>query len=292
MWALAAALAGAIGYGAGSVLQAAGAARARGPAVLWHPAFLLGLTLDGFAWLASLVAVRQLPLFAVQSILAGSIAVTVVLASIFLGASLGMRHWIAIAGVLTGLIAVAVASGLQSAQASPNSFTTFAMVGLGVVAALSALLYRRRAPVSMAVIAGVAFSGAAVCARALDGSGDWQQLFSQPVVWAVLGFGLVGMVAYARSLEVGAVGTVTAILWVVEVVVAGAIGVFALGDTVRPGWLATAIGGVVLAIGACVVLATGPTQDAGGFRCRAGHDPRTATPVQKPRWRRTLRPRA
>lgn len=260
MWALAAALAGAIGYGAGSVLQAAGAARARGPAVLWHPAFLAGLVFDGFAWLASLIAVRQLPLFAVQSILAGSIAVTVVLASIFLGTRLGLRHWIAVAGVLLGLIGVAAASGLQSAHVPPNSFPTFAIIGLGAVAALSALLYRRRAPVSMAVIAGVAFSGAAMCARALDGSGDWQRLVSQPVVWAVLGFGLVGMVGYARSLESGAVGTVTSILWVVEVLVAGAMGVFVLGDTVRPGWLGTAIGGVVLAVGACVVLAADPTR--------------------------------
>ena len=262
MWALAAALAGALGYGAGSVLQAAGAARAHGPALLWHPAFLAGLTLDGFAWLASLVAVRQLPLFAVQSILAGSIAVTVVLASVFLGTGLGVRQWIAIAGVLIGLIGVATASGLQSAQAPPNNFAMFAIIGLGAVVALSALLYRRHAPLSMAVLAGVAFSGAAICARALDGSGDWQRLVSQPVVWAVLGFAVVGMVAYARSLETGAVGTVTSILWVVEVVVAGAIGVLVLGDTVRPGWLGTAIGGVALAVGACVVLAAGLTQDA------------------------------
>ena len=261
-WALAAALAGTIGYGAASVLQAAGAARVHGPALLWHPAFLAGLALDGFAWLASLVAVRQLPLFAVQSILAGSIAVTVVLASLFLGTSLGVRHWIAIASVLTGLVGVAIASGSQSAQAPPQAFATFALVGLGVVLVLALLVYRRRAPASMAVLAGMAFSGAALCARSFDGSGDWRHLVSQPVVWAVLGFGLVGMVAYARSLEVGAVGTVTAILWVIEVVVAGAIGVFALGDTVRPGWLATAIGSAILAIGACVVLAAGPTQDA------------------------------
>ena len=143
MWALAAALAGTIGYGAASVLQAAGAARVQGPALLWHPAYLAGLALDGFAWLASLVAVRQLPLFAVQSILAGSIAVTVVLASLFLGTGLGMRHWIAIASVLTGLVGVAIASGSQSAQAPPQAFATFAMVGLGVgsracVAGLSA----------------------------------------------------------------------------------------------------------------------------------------------------------
>lgn len=262
MWALAAALAGAIGYGAASVLQAAGAARVRGPAVLWHPAYLAGLALDGFAWLASLVAVRQLPLFAVQSILAGSIAVTVLLARVFLGSRMGLRRWIAVVCVLIGLVGVAIASGLQSAQAPPHRFTTFAMVGLGAVVVLLALLYRRAAPMAMAVLAGVAFSGAALCARSLDGSGDWRQLASQPVIWAVPGFGLVGMVSYARSLEDGAVGPVTSILWVVEVVVAGAIGVFALGDSVRPGWLGVAIGSVILAIGACVVLAAGPAQDA------------------------------
>lgn len=261
-WALAAAVAGALGYGVASVLQAIAAARAQGPALLRHPAYLVGLAVDGLAWLASLIAVRQLPLFAVQSILAGSIAVTVVLASVFLGTRLGVKQWIAVTCVLIGLVGVAAASGHQSANATPTNFPIFAMIGLGALVVFSLLIYRMHAPASMAVLAGVAFSGAALCARSFEGAGDWRDLLSQPVAWAVLGFGLVGMVTYARSLEGGAVGTVTSILWVVEVVVAGAVGVFALGDTVRQGWLGIAAASVILAVGACVVLAAGPTLDA------------------------------
>ena len=255
-WALAAALAGTIGYGAASVLQAAGAARVHGPALLWHPAYLAGLALDGFAWLASLVAVRQLPLFAVQSILAGSIAVTVVLASLFLGTSLGVRHWIAIASVLTGLVGVAIASGSQSAQAPPQAFATFALVGLGVVLVLALLVYRRRAPASMAVLAGMAFSGAALCARSFDGSGDWRHLVSQPVVWAVLGFGLVGMVAYARS---------------------GSLRSEILCD--RVGWLRRSAAPFWLLVLASCSRPDQPRTRSRRFRLRRQHDlPRSATP--------------
>ena len=70
---LIAALVGMFGYGIGSVLQAAAAARASGPAVLRHPAYLAGLTCDAVAWLASLAALRSLPLFVVQSLLAGEL---------------------------------------------------------------------------------------------------------------------------------------------------------------------------------------------------------------------------
>lgn len=81
-----AAVAGMMAYGIATVLQAAGAKRAHGVAVLGQPLYLLGTGLDAAAWLASVVALQQLPLFAVQAVLAGSLGVTVVLARVFLGA--------------------------------------------------------------------------------------------------------------------------------------------------------------------------------------------------------------
>lgn len=109
-----AALVGTAGYGVGTVLQAAGAKRSRGLAVMRQPTYLVGLGCDGVAWVASLLALQRLPLFAVQALLAGSLCVSVVLARIFLHARLRVRDGVAVTLVALALAAVAAASGVQS----------------------------------------------------------------------------------------------------------------------------------------------------------------------------------
>ncbi|WP_029212004.1 hypothetical protein [Arsenicicoccus bolidensis] len=53
-------------YAVASVSQGYAASRATGADVVRHPAYVLGLGCDGLAWVASLVALRSLPLFGVQ----------------------------------------------------------------------------------------------------------------------------------------------------------------------------------------------------------------------------------
>ena len=260
---LLAALAGTLAYGAGSVLQAVGAARASGPAVLRNPAYLAGLGCDAVAWLASIVALRQLPLFVVQSLLAGSLGVTVLLAAVFLGARLSGRDLTCIAVVIAALAVVAAASGEQSARPAPGGFVAVAIVALVLTAGFVVAAYGRTGWLAMAAAAGLAFSGAALAARAVQTGAGPGSLVTQPLAWAVLGFGALGAVAYARSLERGAVGPATAVLWGIEVVVPGAVGVAVLGDGVRSGWAAPAVLAVLSVAIACAVLATSPAQPGG-----------------------------
>lgn len=260
--ALLAALVGMLGYSVGSVLQAVGSTRASGPAVMRHPAYLAGLACDAVAWLASLVALRHLPLFVVQSVLAGSLGLTVVLARVFLGARLRSRDVVAVAVVATALAVVAGASGAQSAQPPPPGFQPTALTWLVVTVLATAALYRRAGSLPLASLSGIAFSGAALCARAVHGGDGWARLLTEPLAWAVLGFGVVGALTYARSLERGPVGPATAVLWGVEVLVPGAVGVAVLGDGVRPGWALPAGLAVAAAVAACAVLATSPAQEA------------------------------
>lgn len=257
--ALLAALLGTFGYGAGSVLQSVGTSRARGVMVVRQPTYVAGLLCDAVAWIASLVALRALPLFAVQALLAGSLAVTVVLARVVLHARLRARD-AAAAGVITvALVVLAASAGPLSAQRPPRPFEPAVLVGLGILALATVVASRRARSVELAVLAGLAFSGAALCARAAHGSGSWETLLHEPLAWAVLGYGALGMVGYTGALEHGAVGPATAILWVVEVAVPAVVGVRVLGDTVRDGWGAPALVALVLALGACVVLASTPS---------------------------------
>ena len=258
--ALLAALVGTLGYGAGSVLQAAGAAKATGPSVVLQPLYVVGLGCDSIAWLASLVALQGLPLFAVQALLAGSLAITVVLARIFLAARLGRRDAIAIGAVGIALVVIAAAAGPESASIPPGWFTPVLLISLAITGVALLAFYKVGRPMLLAVVAGLAFSGAALGARSLVGLDSPVQVLGQPAAWSIAGFGIIGVMAYARSLEHGAVGPVTSVLWVIEVLLPGAVGVAVLGDGVRPGWAIPAILGLVVGLAACVVLAMSPAQ--------------------------------
>ena len=69
------------------------------------------------------------------------------------------------------------------------------------------------------------------------GAGDlgWHVLES-PLAWSVAIAGVLGTLFYARALERGSFGSSTAVMWVVESLVPGIVGIEVLGDQVRDGW--------------------------------------------------------
>ena len=256
-----AALAGMMLYGLASVSQGYAASHASGPAVLRHPAYLAGLAGDGLAWLCSLLALTRLPLFAVQSLLAGSLAVTVLVAVPVLRVRMVRRDVVAVAVITVGLVLVSASAAAESTRPAPGWFDPALAVGLVLLGLAAALAYRRGRSVPLAVLAALGFSGAAIGARvARLGEGSPAATLADPMTWLVVAYGVLGAVMYARSLERGPIGPATAALWVVEVVVPGLLGVVVLGDTVRAGWDLPALLGVALAIGACAVLAHSPAQ--------------------------------
>ncbi len=269
---LIAAVAGAVLYGGGSVLQAVGVRRSRGLRALRQPLYLAGLACDGAAWLASLVALHALPLFTVQAVLAGSLAVTVVLARLVLRADLRPVDGVAVGVVVSALVVLALAAGPEHGSRAggvvvPAWFASATLAALAALAAATALSYRRGRGLWFAVLAGLASSGAAIAVRATHvearlGALALADVARQPLAWAVIGFGALTAVTYARALERAAVGSSTAVLSVIDVLVPGAVGLALLHDVMRAGWAPGAIAATVAALAACVVLAMSPATRA------------------------------
>ncbi|WP_433088098.1 hypothetical protein ACQP1P_19445 [Dactylosporangium sp. CA-052675] len=264
MTALAFAVAGALGYGIGSIAQAAGARRSRDTLrALGHPLYLAGLACDLLAWFASLVALRTLPVYQVQAVLAGSLAVTVVAARLFLAARIRPRDAAAVVVTILALAVVAAAAGPQD-EVRPSAALRWGLVAAAVVLAGGGWLATRALRPAAAALAGLAYGGAALCARALPVPGHRGvlaiagSLLAEPLTWALAGFGVTGTLLYAFALQYGQVGPVTAVLWITEVVVPSAVGVAVLHDTVRPGWAPAAVLAVLATTAAAVVLATAP----------------------------------
>lgn len=254
---LTAALAASIGYGTASVLEAVAARRVGGAKVYAHPLYLAGIGLDLLAWLCSLLALQHLTLFTVQALLAGSLVVTMLLARWVFASELSRAQLLAMGLLIAGLAVLALSTGTQPAQPAAQPLVWTLAGALLVLAAALAVLYRKRAPKPTAVLAGLAASGAALGARGLVLDGGVIQLLREPMLWLVLGFGVVAMAGYTRALEFGHVGPATAVFTVIEVVVPGIAGMLLLGDAAREGWELAKYGAIALSLGSCLWLTLG-----------------------------------
>ena len=86
-------------YSVAALLQAAGAHRAtRRRPVAVQTGYLAGLVVDLFAWMFAVLALQHLPVFAVQAVIGGSIAVTAVVGARVIGVMLPLPSRVGVAG--------------------------------------------------------------------------------------------------------------------------------------------------------------------------------------------------
>lgn len=184
-----------------------------------------------------MVALRHLPVFAVQAILGGSIALTALATRRRSGRAMRRADQIAVAACVLGLLLVAASAG----DGGPDSVGTVANLvlfgALAVLAGVQVALRNCRAAWPFALVAGLGFGGTSLAVRAVHtGFGIHPALLvAEPAVHLVIGFWLVGMIGYSRALGRGATATVTAVFCITEVVGPRAGRDRTLGDPVRPG---------------------------------------------------------
>jgi hypothetical protein len=249
---------------AANLLEAAGTRLATPDRPLWRQRrYLGGLALDAVGWLLSVAALRVLPVFAVQSVLAGTVPVTGVAAQGGSPRRLPRRELAAVAGTVLGLGLVAASAAPGRAPRLPAAATPVLATAALVLLALLVPAGRSGRPLLMAVVAGCAFGGVSLSVRAVHvASSLWTSvwdLLHEPLAYAVLAFGTTGTVLLARAMRRGAVGTVVAVLTVTEVLVPGLVGLAVLGDRVRPGWVSVLVLGWVLTVAGVVGLARSST---------------------------------
>jgi hypothetical protein len=258
---------GAFAYAAASILQAVGARRSTSTVrTMGHPLYLLGTGCDVLAWLGSMIALRELAVYLVESVLAGSLAVTVVFARMFLGSRLRRRDVAAVVVSVAALTVLAMSAGPQESVAASTTLRLWFCAAALATAVLGWGVAKVGSPGAVAALAGLSLGAAALVGRALSFPPDAMRnagaaalaIVTEPLVAALLTFAGTGMLLYAHALQRGSVGPVTAVLWIAEVVAPSAVALAFLGDTVRPGWeLAAAAAGAVT-VGAAVLLATAP----------------------------------
>lgn len=260
-------------YGIGSVLQAVAArdteaAEGLDPRLLlrliknWR--YLVGVGLDGLGFVLSIAAVRTLPLFVVQSIVASFLAVTAILGAVVLHMPLRRSDKVGLVVVIGGLVLV----GLSAAEDRAVDVSSAEQWGVLVVtialAALAVPLARltgSAGAAALGAVAGLAFGATAVAARMLPGSLAPDQIFGQlgelatsPATYALAIAGALALLTYSTALQRGTVTQATAPLVVGETVAPAIVGLLLLGDQPREGWGWVATLGFVLAVAGAVSL--------------------------------------
>ena len=240
--AVAAALVAMLSNSTASLLESSGSRRAgSGHGGVWRqPRYLTGLAFDGLGWILSVVALRFLPVYAVQSILAGTVAVTALAAVGGDPRRLSRRARVAVPGVVLGLALVALCAAPGRAERLPPAATPVLLVWTAALLIAFVPARRSHRPLLTGLVAGLAFGGATLSVRAVHvRSSVWasvRDVLGEPLAWTVVVLGVTGTVLLAGAMKSGAVGSVVAVVSVAEVVIPGLVGLLVLGDRVRPGW--------------------------------------------------------
>lgn len=264
--ALVGAVLSALCYGGATVLQAVGARRTATAEtvdprvllrVLRQVPYLAGIGLDLLGFLFSLAALRELPLFVVEPVVAGSVAVTAVLAVPLLGARLAGREWAAVAAVVVGLALLGASGEPSPAEPAATALRwvlVAAALGAPVLGALLARRDRRWVPAALGALAGWEFGVVGVAARILRDPTSVTGLLGDPATWALALAGVAALALLTVAVQRGSVTAATAAMVVVETAAPAAVGIALLGDSTRAGFGPLAVAGFAVALLAAVAL--------------------------------------
>jgi hypothetical protein len=274
------ALGAALTTGIASVLQGLAARRAAALAsdssptesvgrLVLSPLYLSGIALDGLGFVCIVVALHWLPLFLVQCAAASSVGVTALVGRRVLGTVLGRPSLAALCGLGLGLVLLASGAKAEAATAIARSAQWWLVIATAPVVVAGAVALRQavkgagsgRAGGILAAISGVSFAGTGVASRILSDAHSVHAVVTAPAAYALAIFGAAGMSFFAAALQRTPVTIATAASFGVETLAAAAVGLLALGDSTRPGFVVPSALGFVVTLASALFLALNDDRD-------------------------------
>jgi drug/metabolite transporter (DMT)-like permease len=227
--------------------------------LLRQPLFVAAVTLNLVGYALHVVALRTLPLFLVQAIIAASVAVTALLSGPVLGTPLDRAGRVAVAGTALGLVVLTLSSGAADEAEVPLA-GRWALVGaaaaVAVVGVLAGRFQGRRGAAALGLAAGLGYAVVGIGSRAVPDLSPGA-LVADPAAYAVVAAGVCAYLLYSTALQRGEVMTATGPMVVAQTVVPALVGLLLLGDGLRSGWEVPAVLGLALALWGAVRLGRG-----------------------------------
>jgi hypothetical protein len=173
------------------------------------------------------------------------------------GARLSWKDWVSLAVLGAGLVCLSVTAVPTAAARLPLVEDWIILSTVVVPAVIGLIGFHLKGRVSAIVLscaAGLGFTGVALASRGIGADDISWPLLINPLLWAIIVHGAVGMSFFTVALQRDAVTLITAITLVFEVVVPSLIGISLFGDAIEPGRMPLAVIGFLLAIGGAISL--------------------------------------
>lgn len=255
-----------VAYGVANFLQSVAASRVTVHAKLdpglllrlaGHRTYVAGLVCQLGAFLFAFMARRDLPLFLVQTAVAGGLGVTVLLGV----ALLRWRHPTSEV-VLMGTLVLGLAALIISAEISQSRPLNGTEVGalaltvplVGVLGRAAVPLHGAPGSVALGALSGLSFGAVAIASRPLANLHSAGEFLTNPLLYILLAHTVVGQLLLGLAMQRGSTTAAVASMDAAAAIPPALVGLLLLGDRIAPGreWLAAV--GFVLALGSVLLL--------------------------------------
>jgi drug/metabolite transporter (DMT)-like permease len=216
-----------------------------------------GILLDLLGWLLTLYAVRLLPLFLVETIIAVNIVFAALFESLFRKKRIQPNTYLAIGVILTGLVLLAISSSPERAQqpgATLRLCIVLAPVVIGIIGFILARRKTRLASIGLASMGGLAFGATSVIGRIFVFSNPlWHTLYD-PLLFSLIASGVLGILLFSIALQRAQATVMNAAMAVSQTLIPAIVGIAFLGDDARNGLWSLVVIGTALSLGGVFIL--------------------------------------
>lgn len=220
--------------------------------------YLIGIALDLLAWLLTLYAVHNLPLFIVQPIIACSIIVTITIERVLFKHLIQLKFVFSIFVIILGLTLLAIISSPEKSTILSSNIRYAVLLGpfmLLLVGFFSNFKKNKYSVFILAILSGLSFGGVSISGRALSLSTSYIHILVLPLFWSIIGYGLVGIIFFTLALQKSTATAVSASMIAGETILPIIFGISFLGDHPKDNLWLVLIVGVLLTLAGTIYIA-------------------------------------
>jgi hypothetical protein len=222
-----------------------------------HRTYVVGLVCQLGAFLFAFLARRDLPLFLVQTAVAGGLGVTVLLGVAFLKWRHPTSEVVLMGTLVLGLAALIISA--EVSQSRPLNGTEVGALALtvplvGMLGRAAVRLHGAPGSVGLGALSGLSFGAVAIASRPLANLHSAGDFLTNPLLYILLAHTVVGQLLLGLAMQRGSTTAAVASMDAAAAIPPALVGLLLLGDRIAPGreWLAAV--GFVLALGSVLLL--------------------------------------
>jgi drug/metabolite transporter (DMT)-like permease len=220
--------------------------------------YMFGTILELAGYGLSLVALRILPLFLVQSVIAASVVVTAVGDRLILHTKISHRNIFAIIIVLIGLVFLSISAEPSRAVMGSSSvrlLLELSPILIGVIGIVFIYIRNNISAMVLAALAGLSFGTTSTIGRIIVYPHPLWRLGESPLTWGLIASALLGQYLFTLALQRTTATKGNATMIALQTLGPALCGLIFFNDKIRSGYELIVVLGAALVIIGCIMTA-------------------------------------